>query len=296
MTIPLDSWLVGSRGLYHGSPRGPWIRQGARQYAVLSLCRAADATYVGATGGLWEVRGETWTQRHDETLTEVLAVGLVQGDPGVIAGCPYGVALPALSRGGAWRWSFLDQGLSPDERFTCCLLPDPVELTRVWAGTEAGLFAIDLDRRIAHATNLSGTPVRSLAAAHGSLWAGTDTRGVWKLAEGGGWHPAGAGLSADAVFSLAPAADGLLLAGTSRGVAVGDGDGSWMLCGPRLLVSSLAVTLPATAEERGTWLAGASPGGLWCSLDRGEQWAHIPGHAYVRALAAPLPRPRKETR
>lgn len=289
MPITAHSWLVGSRGLTCGHPPDDWTRAGARRHPVLSLCRAADAVWVGVTGGLWEIRGDAWTQRHDETLTEVLAVCHAPREPArlpVVAGSPYGVATPDAARDGAWRWSFIDRGLSPDERFTSCLLVDPADGTRVWVGTEAGLFALDLEKRRMHPTNLSGTPVRALAAAHGALWAGTDLRGVWRRAADGSWHPAGARLDAGGVFSLAAAGSGTLLAGTSRGIAVGDGEGAWMLCGPRLLVSALAVG-PADGTEPGeAWLAGASPGGLWYSASRGKEWAIIPGHAYVRAIAS----------
>ena len=297
MPIAADSWLVGSRGLAHGRPPDDWTRASARRHPVLSLCRAADAVWAGVTGGLWELRGDSWTQRHDETLTEVLALCLAPRDPArpaVVAGSPYGVATPEPAPGGAWRWSFIDAGLSPDERFTSCLIADPTEGNRVWVGTEAGLYSLDLDKRRMHPANLAGTPVRALLAAHGSLWAGTDLRGVFRRVPDGSWHPAGAGLDADAVFSLAAAGAGMLLAGTSRGIAVGDGEGPWKLCGPRLLVSALAVGPGADRKAGEVWLAGASPGGLWYSANRGAEWKNVPGHAYVRALAAPAARAPEE--
>lgn len=298
MLIRPDSWLVGSRGLAFGRPPRDWTRAGARRHPVLSLCRAESAIYVGVTGGLWEVRGDRWIQRHDETLTEVLAVCLAPRDPArpaVVAGSPYGVATPAPDRDGAWRWSFVDEGLSPDERFTSCLLPDPVDRDLVWVGTEAGLFSLDLGARRVRPTNLSGTPVRALAAARGSLWAGTDLRGVWRRFPDGSWKPAGSRMDAGGIFSLAAAGDGAIMAGTSRGIAVGDGEGPWRLCGPRVLVSALAVGPSEVGGAGEAWLAGASPGGLWYSTSRGEEWASIPGHAYVRALAGPPARAPEET-
>jgi len=102
-------------------------------------------------------------------------------------------------------------------------------------------------------------------------------------------------MDAGGVFSLAAAGDGAILAGTSRGIAVGDGEGPWRLCGPRVLVSALAVGPSGTGGGGEAWLAGASPGGLWYSASRGEEWASIPGHAYVRALAGPPARAPEET-
>jgi hypothetical protein len=289
MPITAHSWLVGSRGLAFGRPPHDWTLAGARRHPVLSLCRQGDVTWVGVTGGLWELRDERWIQRHDETLTEVLALCLAPGDrscPAVVAGSPYGVATPEPDRAGAWRWSFIDRDLGPNERFTSCLLADPTEPDRAWVGTEAGLFCLDIAKRRMHPTNLSGTPVRALAAAHGRLWAGTDLRGVWTRASDGSWHPAGAAMDAGGIFSLAAAADHTILAGTERGIAVGDGEGPWMLRGPRLLVSALAVGTGAGGDAGEAWLAGASPGGLWYSASRGEEWTNIPGHAYVRAIAS----------
>lgn len=293
MSIPPASWLVGSRGLFSGRPPSSWARVSARAFPVLSLLRTREACWVGAPGGLWELRGESWLQRHDETLTEVLAVCLTPGrrdqagGPGIVAGCPYGAAVPSASRGGAWRWSFADGGLSPDERFTSCLLADPDDPALVWAGTEAGLYAMEVAGLRMHRTNLTGTPVRALASAHGALWAGTDTRGVWRR-EGGSWRPAGTGLAVEPVFSLAEASGGTVLAGTSRGIAAGDGRGSWRIAGPRMLVSALATGEDPDRAGSELWLAGASPGGLWYSTSRGEEWRSIPGHAWVRALASPL--------
>ena len=74
-----------------------------------------------------------------------------------------------------------------------------------------------------------------------------------------------------------------ILAGTLRGVCVGDGSSAWQRLGPRLLVSAIA----AHPSAEGPWLAGATPGGLWRSDDGGRRWGQIDGFDTVRVILPP---------
>ena len=279
-----NAWVVGANGLYWSADGTTWERLGKYTYPAKAVLRQAHRTVVGAMWGLWEVRPDsaTWTQLHDETLTEILALGAAQGDPGVVAGSSYGISWGERGEHGATRWVSRSDDLGVDERFTNALLADPAADGRWLVGTEAGVLVYSEGDDEWERTSLMGSACRALISAFGGLWAAADDRGVWRSDDGLSWHRAGSGLDRTSVFALAPTADGRLLAGTLQGVCVGDGRGSWSRLGPRTAVGSVA------AHPRDeVWIAGTRPGGLWRTEDGGTSWGQTGGFDSVRVVMAP---------
>ena len=277
-------WLAGERGLFVSDDAREWRRLGPYEYPIKGVLRQEDRLVLAAEWGLWEVRPgagrpgeEYWTQLHDETLTEVLALAVDQGDPGVAAASPYGVALGVRQESGAVRWRSLTEGLAPDRRYSNALAAGPG--AGEWlVGNEAGVLLVDAGGAVREA-DLPATPVRALLRHDGLYWAGSDAAGVWCSEDGLRWRRHGA-WSWGAVFCLA-VADGRLLAGSEAGVVRAEADGGWMRCGPRTLAAALA------AQPGGAWLMGASPGGLWRSDDAGETWEQTGQLRNVRLVLAP---------
>jgi hypothetical protein len=250
---------------------------------VTSLLRKEGKTFAGVGSGLWEVglEGEMWTQLHDETLTEVLAIDAVPGDPGVVAASAYGVATGARDHLGAVRWTFWSDGLRVEERFSNAILAAGSD--RWLVGTEAGVLVAEEGGKKWTHTGLAGTPVRGLCRALDSFWAGTDERGIWRSEDGLSWEPAGRGLDRETVFALAESGE-RIVAGSLEGVVVGDGRGAWQRVGPRMLMAAVAVH-PVARE---VWLAGGDPGGLWFTEDAGMKWQQAAGlPASVESLLSP---------
>jgi len=252
---------------------------------------------VGTDGGLWQIPAGTdqWVQWHDETLTLVQGLIPVTAGPnapeaagvaaesahgvGVAVASAYGVATGGLDELGAPRWRWHSDALSVNCRYTNDLLVDAGRDGRWLAATEGGVLVTESAGSEWSTTSLAGVPVRTLCHAHGAFWAGADEGGVWRSPDGVGWTPAGIGLGHTPVYALAPS-DDRLVAGTERGVALGDGEGTWALSGAPLRVASVAV-----AADR--WLAGACPGGLWSSEDSGETWRRTGSFDNVRVIATP---------
>lgn len=311
--IPRDHWLIGSKGVYHGTIGGSWTRIGAQEYGISSLIRQPGRLVAGASwgSGLWEWSDEAgrsdrtsqadqvdqadqaahpdqpdqtdrWKQLHDETLTEIMAIASIDGSPGVVAGSPYGIATGRYDEVGAVRWTHHSDALRVNERFTNAILVHPDEPTTWLIGTEGGVLIAE-DRGAAwRRTSISGTAVRALACIRGQFWAGTDDRGIWHSEDGQRWDSAGHTPDGGAVFDLMLAGDDLIAA-TEHGVAIGDGSGHWVRTGPRHLCAAAACHPASTS----TWLTGATPGGLWYTEDGGHTWRQIPGFVNVRAIIAP---------
>ena len=299
--IPRDHWLIGSKGVYHGTIGGSWTRIGAQEYGISSLIRQPDRLVAGASwgSGLWEWsigtdqadptnqagqsdQTDRWKQLHDETVTEVMAIAPIAGTPGVVAGSPYGIATGQYDAAGAVRWTHHSDALRVNERFTNAILVHPDDLTTWLVGTEGGVLIADDSGAAWRRTSLSGTAVRALAFMHGQFWAGTDDRGIWRSEDGARWDSVGHTPDGGAVFELTLAGNDLLAA-TEHGVAVGDGSGHWVRTGPRHLCAAVRCHPVSTS----TWLAGATPGGLWYTEDGGNAWQHVPGFANVRAILPP---------
>ena len=302
--IPRDHWLIGSKGVYHGTIGGSWTRIGAQEYGISSLIREPDRLVTGASwgSGLWEWsigtvpadqadqidqagptdKPDRWKQLHDETVTEVMAIAPIEGSPGVVAGSPYGIATGQYDAAGAVRWIHHSDSLRVNERFTNAILVHPDDSKTWLVGTEGGVLIADDSGAAWRRTSLSGTAVRALAFIHGQFWAGTDDRGIWRSEDGARWDSVGHTPDGGAVFELTLAGDDIL-AGTEHGVAVGDGSGHWVRTGPRHLCAAVRCHPVSTS----TWLAGATPGGLWYTEDGGNTWQHVPGFANVRAILPP---------
>ena len=296
--IPRTNWIIGSKGVYHGTIGGSWTRIGAQEYGISSLIREPDRLVAGASwgSGLWEWpngagqavqagqigqsdeagqpdqaaqitrsdrpdQADRWKQLHDETLTEVMAIASIAGTPGVVAGSPYGIATGRLDDLGAVRWTHHSDTLRVNERFTNAILVHPDKPTAWLIGSEGGvLVAVDSGASWLR-TSLSGTAVRALAYIHDHFWAGTDDRGIWRSEDGLCWDSAG----------------------HTPDVAIGDGSGHWVRTGPRHLCAAVR----CHPGSMSTWLAGATPGGLWYTEDGGHAWHQIPGFVNVRAIIAP---------
>lgn len=310
VTVPRDHWLIGSKGVYHGTIGGSWTRIGAQEYGISSLIREPGRLVAGASwgSGLWEwpagadrtdradqpdqagqagqasqaAQADRWKQLHDETLTEIMAIAPIEGSPGVVAGSPYGIATGRYDDLGAVRWTYHSDALRVNERFTNAILVHPDEPTTWLVGTEGGVLIADESGAAWRRTSISGTAVRALAYIHGRFWAGTDDRGIWRSEDGERWVTAGHTPAGGAVFDLM-LAGGDIIAATEHGAAVGDGSGHWVRSGPRHLCAAVACH-PAS---KSTWLAGATPGGLWFTEDGGHAWQQIQGFVNVRAIIAP---------
>ena len=287
--IPRDHWLIGSKGVYHGAIDGSWTRIGAQEYGISSLIREPDRLVAGASwgSGLWEWsigtdQADRWKQLHDETVTEVMAIAPIDGSPGVVAGSPYGIATGQYDDAGAIRWTHHSDALRVNERFTNAILVHPGNASSWFIGTEGGVLIAEDSGAAWRRTSLSGTAVRALAFIHGQFWAGTDDRGIWRSEDGARWDSAGHTPDGGAVFELTLAGDDILAA-TEHGVAVRDGSGHWVRTGPRHLCAAVRCHPVSTS----TWLAGATPGGLWYTEDGGNAWQHVPGFANVRAILPP---------
>jgi hypothetical protein len=284
MTDWTNSWLLGADGLHRSRDGAEWEVIGGHGYPVNDLIRQSGRLVCATLWGLWEVGWERprWVQLHDETLTEVLAIAPTAGDPGVVAVSAYGLAFGRRGEHGATRWRSCSDGLSPNERFSSTVLARPDAPEEWLVGTENGVLIYSEVDDCWHRTDLKGRPCRALLHAFDCLWAGTDEGGVWRSADGYSWQRAGAGFDSGTVFSLSATAD-RILAGSLRGICVGDGDSSWQRHGPSLLVSAIA----AHPDVDGPWLAGATPGGLWRSDDVGEHWRQIGGFDSVRVIVPP---------
>jgi len=278
-------WLVGGGGLHWSRDAASWTVDEEYRYRVTSIARVGGRICVGASNGLWEAPGDSsrWTQLHDETVTEVLDLGVIPGDPGLVVASAYGVAVGARDERGAIRWSERTAGLAVNERYTNAIAVDPDDSGRWLVGTEAGLLVTeDQGKRWVH-SGLGRIPVRAICQALGTWWVGTDGRGIWQSQDGLSWRRAGRGMDEGTVFALAES-DGRMVAGTLEGAALGDGEGQWLRMGPRALVAAVGVD----PEEPSRWLIGAVPGGLWITSDNGNRWRnvpHLPGS--IEAIVAP---------
>lgn len=265
--------------MFTASGDGDWRRIGDFDYTVNHILENDNGIFAAVNCGVFSVSREnaTWTQLHDETVTEVLAIAPHSRGPRILVGCPYGVATGLEDDLGAVRWTFHSNDLSVNERFTSALLPVDGSPDEYIVGTETG---ISLFRKSGwERSNVTDTPVRALIRAHGYYWAGTDASGIWRSTDGLSWSMAGRGVDGRAVLGLASIADGVVAA-TSEGLLVGDGDGSWVRNGPRIRAASVA----CHADFDGHWLAGAYPGGLWMTEDRGTTWRQCGGFTRVLAV------------
>ena len=278
-------WLAGAgAGLFRSADGIAWKRVGAYEFRVTSILRDNGRLCVGVGSGAWEVREEPdrWVQLHHETLTEVLGLGRIPGDPGLVAASAYGIATGARDDLGAIRWTWHSDARSVNERFTNTVVVDPADASRWVVGTEAGVLVASGNGDHWTSSNLTGAPVRTVHCTPGTWWAGTDGRGIWRSPDGLSWRRAGQGLDEGTVFALAGSA-GRLLAGTQKGVVVGDGKGRWYSVGPRALIASIA----ACPERPDFWVAGAAPGGIWVTQDGGGSWRQASGRSStIEAISA----------
>ena len=297
MTDPCSHWLVGGSGLAHSGLHNsvgsglytattlddPFTHLGHSQLTAFFVLRQAQRLAIGANHGLWEWRRDEarYIQLHDETLTEVLGLAAIPGDPGLVAACPYGIATAQRDALGAARWTFHSDSPVPDKRFANALHIDPEHPDRWLVGTEAGLLVYSAKNDQWQASDLTDTPVRALHAARGLLWAGTDDRGILHSEDGLHWTQAGGDVEG-AVYALHDTG-AQLLAATQYGILTGDGESSWTRSGPRL--STNCITSDPSAPD--TWAAGASPGGLWHTRDAGAHWQQSGDFKHVRVVLAP---------
>lgn len=286
--------LIGSTGLFCATPQG-YTRIGAAAFGVNTIRRTDAGLLLGAEGGLWQIPAGTdqLIQWHDETLTQVMDMAVLPAAwstvPPAATATPdtrislvvataYGVTTNRFDELGAPRWQRHAAGLSPNRRFTNSLVVDAARPACWLAATEDGVLRTEDAGITWCTTSMSGLPVRVLRGDDGEYWAGADA-GVWRSSDGVTWIRAGQGLEHTPVFALARIADGWL-AGTGCGVARGDGTGLWSFTGAPLRVV-------AVAANRDRWWAGASPGGLWQSMDQGETWQRTGDFVRVFTIESP---------
>lgn len=267
------SWLAGtSSGVYACNGDGQWQRLGAYQFRITAFCRSPERLLAATGSGLWQIREGQWLQLHDETLTEVMDVG-VRGEE-IVAASAYGMALSENGAAGPMRWRWPAGDLSVNERFANALaLADE----RVLVGSEGGVLAYS-DQAGWRQTSLRDVPVRCLATRRNGFYAGTDA-GLFASADGESWQLVSEAMP---VYCFAEQG-GIELVGTERGIR--RLDGGWRAAGlDETRISAVAID-PADEQH---WLAGACPGGLWETRDGGASWSSIVQvqHA-VEAIASP---------
>ena len=284
-----DDWLVASMaGVWRGRPGVGWQLLGPYEYAFNCLLRLPGRIIAGSDTGLWQADAgvHVWRQLHDEILTMVQDVALTGGaadEPGWLAASGYGVHTAQPAAHGALRWRNHSAGLpTTDARFALRLLALD---DGGWAvATEDGLWLTDATASTWLRTSIAATAVRALHRGPNGMWAGTDAGDLWRSADGRQWQRVAAAPAGAALLALSELVDGRLLAGTTTGVAIGDGAGQWQECGPSLTVTSVA----GDPTEVGVWALGATPGGLWWTQDGGRHWTHaaeVP--AAVREIDTP---------
>lgn len=297
MTDPCSHWVVGGSGLAHSGLHNSvgsglytastleeeFTRLGHSQLTPFFVLRQRKRLAIGANHGLWIWQRDEarYLQLHDETLTEVVGLAAIDGDPGLVAACPYGIATACIDELGAARWSFHSDSPVPDERFANALHIDPAHPDHWLVGTEAGVVVYGSEANKWQASDLANTPVRALLSARGRLWAGTDDRGILHSDDGLHWTQAGSDIEG-AVYALHDTG-ACLLAATQYGVVTGNGDGPWISTGPRL--STTCITSDPRSPD--TWAVGASPGGLWFTCNAGESWRQTGHFKHVRVVLAP---------
>ena len=272
------AWLIGADGLYRGG-LGEWRRLGEARFLVNALSGDSAAVVAATNGGLWQIDPESgsWRQLHDETLTEVQCV--IGTADGLVAGSPYGVAIAATDDLDALRWTCLTERLEIPARYTYSVLIIR-DRAQVWlAGTEGGVLISEDAGGTWRWTGLTGRPVYCLLELAGQLVAGTGGGSVYASSDGEDWVSQPIPQADATIFSLA-ARGAELLAGSASGVWVRGMDASWVRRSPRLQVTAVAVS----QHDDRTWLAGASPGGLWSTQDAGETWRQEAIAADVRAV------------
>jgi len=281
-----DQWLVGTYGLSYSEDGVSWTVLGSHDFNLTGIVRESARTIVsaGIGSGLWEWPdgADRWKQLHDETLTEVLAIASIPGDPGILSGSPYGIATAQRDEVGAARWTHHSDALRVNERYTNALLVDPYESDCWLVGTEGGLLIATDCGCMWERTTISSTPVRALMYADDIYWAGTDGNGIWRSKDGQRWDRAGTNEEDAAIYDLA-VSDGRIIAAAGHGILVGDGAGRWRRTGPRMLASAVG-THPS---DTGHWLAGSAPGGLWRTDDDGVTWRQVEGFKGVLSILAP---------
>lgn len=274
------AWLVGESGLHSGAPNQPWQAIGGYSFTVNAIVQTEKGLVLASDTGLWLMpnKSERWFQLHDETMTSALGVASTPVGLGVVVASAYGVATGEFDALGVPRWTWYSDDLPVNARYSNVVMTDPNDPLRWLVGTEAGVLVYEYSAKKWIHTSLMGRPVRGLCWAHDAFWAGVDDGGVWKSEDGVTWAPAGQGLDAVTVYSIAGTKTGLI-AGLEGGIAVGDGEGRWVIQGPKIRTR-------VVVAQGDMWLAGANPGGLWWSSDAGQRWQKTGDFRSVRAILA----------
>ncbi len=297
--------------------------------AYAALVDAEGTHLVGAADGIVLRAERRWeTTRADAIATDLAVAPPGAGPPGAPSPAPsdpagpgrpdpdeegagpeivyattYGAGVLRSDDGGA-TWADWSRGLPRAPAWA--ILPGRAESGRVVAAGDAGIFERDVTAP-AWARLGIGLPdaaARTLVRlADGSLLAGLETRGVWRLARGiDEWRPVG--LDGRSILSLATAsADGrVLLAATDRrGLwRSADGGRTWRRTASTRASASVAwdpVTGLAILATGSSVLASADAGLTWrpaaaglTAADRDRPWARsttrvaaVPGGGFVLA-------------
>jgi len=277
--------LLGSNGLFEWSVEEGYRQVGGFNFIVNSVCRGKDKIWLGTTTGIWELppHGDgNWIQRHDETVTEVLAAAY-SNEAGVLVTTPYGVAAPKHADfNGEPGWRFFGDDLSVNETFTNTLLVRSEDEGEAWiAGTEAGILIFTDSGKIVHRTNLTAVPVRCITQIEDELWAGTDGQGIWKSRNGYSWKLTASGLEDASVFSITQGSSGIF-AGTDSGIYRFTGEGKWTL----VLPGTVTTSITAVPWDTNLIVAGTAWGGIWYSKNGGIRWINDPELRHVHTVTS----------
>ncbi len=278
----MNTWLVGShQGLYESRDGDSWKRVHDYDFRITSIVRTPQKVCVSTGSGLWQISEQPlWIQLHDETLTEVLDLAFLPGDPGIVAASTYGVATGYREKNGVVRWVWHSDRLPVNARYTNTVV---AETANRWViGTEAGVLVTEDAGKTWQHSNLMGCAVRVLYCDDQGWWAGTDGRGIWTSCDGLRWQPSGVGLDGVTIYDIAPAGK-RLIAGTDRGVVVGHGNDAWLEVGLHTFVAAVA----AHPQHPDFWMAGCLPGGLWVTHSGGAEWQQVAGMSNVEVILPP---------
>ncbi|MBI1879370.1 MAG: hypothetical protein HYR94_14325, partial [Chloroflexi bacterium] len=219
-----------------------------------------------------------------------------------------------------WQWQRAEAGL-PRQAITLAVAADPDDPNRLWVGsyTPGGLARSDDGGQTwtSGIAGRAGNPVFDLLATpptsstvggeqprEGALWAATRA-GLLRSADGGAsWQPAGGGLPAMPVLSLAADATGRVYAGLdTAGIYAETGDGAWESLAPPLsskddreepggeMASAGVLSLAVSPDGRQLY-AGTAGRGVFASPDGGRTWVNAYPGAYAPNLALDPARPQ----
>ncbi|MFC1465848.1 MAG: WD40/YVTN/BNR-like repeat-containing protein [Candidatus Brachytrichaceae bacterium NZ_4S206] len=258
-------------GLFHSSDGGrTWQRAGNMGY-VPARCVAFDpsgtAFATTQAGALIVSRdgGAQWQTLDAWGFGPINALAFATDEDGnthLFAATDEGIF---RSPDGGSTWQSANFGLLDPEILCLACAPDFAASEVVWAGgANGGLYRSRNGGRAWREAGhgLPDAAIQCLAFTSAGLLAGTEA-GVFRLADGDAWLPAGLeALEVNCIVAFGEA----LLAGTTRGIFRAGADRQWHPTGLSEPVLALA------CAANGVALCGTAHNGIWRSDDGGRTW------------------------